>query len=218
MHNMRETARSLRFFIYDSERFKPAIIYIILSVKMNLQKYWGNHIRDNCTNKLTNVLFVIYLMALIWILLFKLGVHFSYMGNGRSINLIPFNESLVLNGKIDIAEMIMNVVIFVPLGIYAGILFRKWITGRKLFFFFLISLIIEGVQLIFGIGAFDITDIITNTFGGIIGLMIYKGIETAFRNSDQAKKFINILATIGTVLMILFLFLLKTNQLGIRYQ
>ena len=185
---------------------------------MNLQKHWRNNRDDNNTNKLTNVLFVIYLMALIWILLFKLGVHFSYMGNGRSINLIPFSKSLVLNGKIDFAEIIMNVVIFVPLGIYAGILFKDWITGKKLFFFFLISLIIEGVQLIFGIGAFDITDIIANTFGGIIGLMIYKGIETAFRNSDQAKKFVNILATIGTVLMILFLFLLKTNQLGIRYQ
>jgi len=185
---------------------------------MNLQKHWRNNRDDNNTNKLTNVLFVIYLMALIWILLFKLGVHFTYMGNARSINLIPFSESLVLNGKIDFAEIIMNVVIFVPLGIYAGILFRRWITGKKLFFFFLISLIIEGVQLILGIGAFDITDIITNTFGGIIGLTIYKGIETAFRNSDQARKFINILASIGTVLMILFLFLLKTNQLGIRYQ
>jgi len=185
---------------------------------MNVQKYWRNNIRDNNTNRLTNVLFVIYLMALIWILLFKLGVHFTYMRNARSINLIPFRESLILNGKIDFAEMIMNVVIFVPLGVYAGILFRRWITGKKLVFFFLVSLIIEGVQLIFGIGAFDITDIITNTLGGIIGLMIYMGIERLFGNSGQAKKFINILATIGTVLMILFLFLLKTNQLGIRYQ
>lgn len=173
---------------------------------------------DTKTNKLTNVLFVIYLIALFWILLFKLGVHFSNMGNSRSINLIPFRESLILNGKIDFAEMIMNVVIFVPLGIYAGIVFKRWLTGKQLFLFFLISLIIEGSQYILALGVFDITDIINNTLGGIIGLMIYKGIEKAFKNRDKAQKFINILATIGTFLMILFLFLLKTNNLGIRYQ
>ena len=173
---------------------------------------------DSKTNKLTYVLFTIYLIALSWILLFKLGVHFSNMGNSRSINLIPFREFLILNGKIDFAEMIMNVVIFVPLGIYAGIVFKRWLTGKQLFLFFLISLIIEGIQLILALGVFDITDIINNTLGGIIGLMIYKGIEKVFKNSGKAQKFINLLATIGTFLMILFLFLLKTNNLGIRYQ
>ena len=173
---------------------------------------------DTKTNKLTYVLFTIYLIALTWILLFKLGVHFSNMGNSRSINLIPFRELLILNGKIDFAEMIMNVVIFVPLGIYAGIVFKRWITAKKLFLFFLISLIIEGIQLILALGVFDITDIINNTLGGIIGLMIYEGIEKVFKNSGKAQKFINLLAAIGTFLMILFLFLLKTNNLGIRYQ
>ena len=75
----------------------------------------------NKQDKLTYVLFVVYLIGLIWILLFKLGVHFSYMGNSRSINLIPFSEPLMLNGKIDFGEIIMNVLIFVPIGIYAGI-------------------------------------------------------------------------------------------------
>ena len=46
----------------------------------------------------------------------------------------------------------------------------------------------------------------------------YKGIEKIFKNSVKAQKFINILATIGTFVMILFLFLLRTNQLWIRYQ
>jgi glycopeptide antibiotics resistance protein len=109
-------------------------------------------------------------------------------------------------------------VIFVPLGIYAGILFNRWIFGKKLFLFFIISFIIEVLQLIFGIGDFDITDLINNTFGAVIGLMIYTGIEKAFRNSAKAQKFINIIATIGTASMILFLFLLKTNNLWIRYQ
>ena len=183
-----------------------------------MQKYRRNNGNDNnSTNKLTIVLSVIYLIALFWILLFKLGVRFSYMGN-RQVNLIPFNEPLIKNGKIDFGEIIMNVVIFVPLGIYAGILFKRWIFGKNLFFFFLISLIIEALQFILRVGAFDITDAITNTLGGIIGLMIFKAIEKVFKNSAKSHKFINIIAAIGTVLMILFLLLLKTNNLRIKYQ
>jgi len=185
---------------------------------MDLEKYQRDNWKDNnSVNKLTFVLFVIYLIALLWILLFKLGVRFSYMEN-RNVNLIPFNEPFILNGKTNFGEIIMNLVIFVPLGIYAGILFKKWIFGKYLFFFFLISLFVEGFQFILRIGAFDITDIITNTVGGITGLMLFKAIEKVFKNSVKAQKFVNIIAGIGTVLVILFLFLLKTNNLWIKYQ
>jgi glycopeptide antibiotics resistance protein len=136
----------------------------------------------------------------------------------RQVNLIPFSEFLIKYGKIDFGEIIMNIVIFVPLGIYAGILYKRWSFGKNLFFFFLISLIIEGLQFILRVGAFDITDIITNTLGGIIGLMIFIAIEKVFKNSVKAQKFINIIAAIGTVLMISLLLLLKMNMLPIRYQ
>ena len=165
---------------------------------------------NNKTNKLATVLFIIYLIALFWILLFKLGVRFSYMGN-RNVNLIPF-------GKIDVSETILNVVIFVPLGIYAGVLFKRWTFGNKLFFCFLISLMFEGLQFILRVGAFDITDIITNTLGGIIGLMIFEAIEKLFNNSVKAQKFINIIAATGTVLMFSLLLLLKLKMLPVRYQ
>ena len=167
---------------------------------------------NNVTNRLTKVLFIIYLNALYWILLLKLGVQFSYMAN-RKANLIPFNEPLILT-----SENILNVVIFVPLGIYSGILVRRWTFSKKLLFVFLLSLIIEGLQYILRLGAFDVTDIITNTLGGIIGFLIFKGLEKTFNNSVQAQKFINTIAAIGTLLMILLLVLLKMNMLPIRYQ
>ena len=170
----------------------------------------NNMKENNKTNKLTNVLFIIYLIVLFWILLFKFGVRFSYMEN-RNVNLIPF-------GKIDVSETILNVVIFVPLGIYAGVLFKRWGFVKKLFFFFLISLMFEVLQLIFKIGAFDITDIITNISGGIIGSLIFEAIEKLFNNSVKSRKFITIIAAIGTVLMISLLLLLKLNMLPIRYQ
>src|SRR3954451_16331088 len=179
---------------------------------MDLQKHGGNYRKEiTITNKVTTVLFIIYLIALFWILLFKLGVRFSYM-ESRSVNLIPFSESSISNGKIDFSEIILNVVIFVPLGIYAGVLFKRWTFGIKLFFCFLISLLFEALQFILRIGAFDITDIITNTVGGIIGLIIFKAIEKVFNNSVKAQKFVTIIAAIGTVLMISFLIITKNEH------
>ena len=166
---------------------------------------------NNVSNRLTTALFILYLIALSWIILFKLGVQFSYAGS-RNVNLVPFGEPF-LKG-----ETILNVVIFVPLGIYAGVLFERWALGRKIFFFFLISLIIEFFQFFFVVGIFDSTDIVTNTLGGIIGLMVFKGLEKAFNNRVKAQNMVNIFAVVGTVFMILFLVLLKMNMLPVRYQ
>ena len=167
--------------------------------------------------RLTIALFTVYLAALCWVLLFKLGVQFSYM-ESRRISLIPFSQAFIANGEIDVPEIILNVLIFVPLGIYVGMLFSKWSFKKKIFFVFLVSLIIEGLQLILGAGAFDSTDLITNTFGGLIGVMIFTAIQKAFNNNYKAAKFINIIAAIGTTLMIVLLSLLKMNMLPIKYQ
>ena len=177
-----------------------------------------NNLKDkNITDRLTIVLFIVYLIAVCWILVLKLGVRFSYMEN-RSVNLVPFKEVFVVHGKIDVSEIVLNIIIFVPLGIYVGILSKRWNFGGKLFIFFLISLIIEALQFILAVGAFDTTDIITNTSGAIIGLLIFKAVEKVLNNSRKAQKFINAIAAIGTVLMIVFLLLLKLNMLPIRYQ
>lgn len=146
-----------------------------------------------------------------WTLLLKLGVQFSYMEE-RRINLFPFRQFLFLT-----SENILNVVIFVPLGIYAVILFDKWLFSKKLSFVFLLSLLVEALQYILGVGAFDITDIITNSSGALIGLIVFNWLEKAF-DYFNAQRLVNIIAAAGTVLMILLLALLKMNRLPVRYQ
>lgn len=168
--------------------------------------------KDKVT-KVTKLLFAIYLIALVWIILFKLRLSFEDLGYMRSINLIPFNESLVLNNKLDFSEIIMNVIIFMPLGIYIGILCPKWSTGRKIFQFFLVSLLFEIFQYILGVGASDITDIINNTVGGIVGLLIYHGIVKIFKDQLRAQKFINVLAGIGTTLMVVVLAIIVVSNM-----
>ncbi|MFT3701706.1 MAG: VanZ family protein [Agriterribacter sp.] len=163
-------------------------------------------------NTVTKLLFVIYLLALCWILLFKLGVQFSYMEE-RRVNLIPFNGAARISG-----EVIMNIIIFVPLGIYVGVLFKRWISGTKIIFFFVSSFLFEAFQFIFKVGAFDITDIISNTLGGLTGLLIFQVISKLFSNTLKAQHFINIIAATGTVLMMTLLLLLKLNILPVKYR
>jgi len=46
----------------------------------------------------------------------------------RSVNLIPFND-----GYFSLSETILNVIVFVPLGIYAGVLFKRLNFGAQFF-------------------------------------------------------------------------------------
>lgn len=167
--------------------------------------------------RITLALFAVYLIALMWILLFKMGVRFSYMGN-RELNLIPFREYVLYDGKIDRAGTILNILIFIPLGIYIVILKTNWSIATKILTCFLLSFAIESLQYLLAIGAFDITDVITNTSGGIIGLAIYYLLQKMLNSNLKAHKLINILAGAGTLFMIVLLLLLKMNMLPVRYQ
>lgn len=168
-------------------------------------------------NKVTAALLFIYLMILLWILLFKLGVQFSYMEE-RRVSLVPFYHHFVTGGKLDISETIFNIIAFVPLGVYSGILFRGWGLYKKGFLFFMISVIIEVLQYVFKIGAFDSTDVVTNTLGGFVGLLLIYIPFKIFNNKSKVQTYINFIAVSGTALIIILLALLKLDMLPIRYQ
>ena len=53
------------------------------------------------SKNLTRFLFILYLIVLTWVILFKMELDFSLLKNmnDRSINLIPFAESVTINGK-----------------------------------------------------------------------------------------------------------------------
>jgi hypothetical protein len=64
------------------------------------------------SKQLTQGLFGIYLIALFWIIIFKLNLSLIPLGSRRSINLIPFAASAAINGHIDWAEPLLNVLYF----------------------------------------------------------------------------------------------------------
>ena len=59
----------------------------------------------------------------------------------------------------------------------------------------------EVLQYIFAIGRSDITDLLTNTCGGILGIVIYLVLAKLFRSRNRANKVIIVIASIVTVLV-----------------
>lgn len=133
------------------------------------------------TKKFTYVLFGFYFLALAWIILFKGQLSLAGFGSYRNVNLVPFQGSAIVNGKIDFDEIIGNIFVFLPFGIFMGAIFPKNSFYKKILPIFLASLAFEILQFVFAIGSTDITDLITNTSGGLIGLGIYFLLEKIFK-------------------------------------
>ena len=77
------------------------------------------------SKKITLGLLVFYLVALTWIILFKLQFSIADLPHLRNINLIPFADSVIVNGTIDFSEIIQNVLAFIPYGLFVHILWEK---------------------------------------------------------------------------------------------
>lgn len=151
-------------------------------------------------------LLVIYLSLLTWIILFKMTLSFQELPDLRGINLIPFAGSVIVNNQIDFSEIINNVLIFVPFGVYISMVKPDWAFLKKVAPIAGVSLLFEVLQFIFAIGGTDITDFIGNTLGGIIGIGIYFVLYRFFK--AKINKVLNILASIGTACIVALLVLL----------
>lgn len=149
--------------------------------------------------RITTVLLTIYLIILTWIILLKMQVTTEMLPPIRNINLIPYGQSVIVNGRIDFTEIINNAIAFIPVGVYVAMLKPEWSFIKKVLPSVSISLIYEVLQYVFAIGATDITDVINNTIGGIVGVCIAALCFTMFK--EKAYKVLHTLAIIGTVLV-----------------
>lgn len=156
--------------------------------------------------KITVALLIVYLLILSWIILFKLQFSFSALDHIRQINLIPFGGSVIANGKIDFDEIINNAIVFIPVGAYFSLLFKNKSVLKAIGSVLGISFVYEIIQFIFAIGASDITDLISNTLGGIIGITLVYVLSIVLK--DKTHKILNRIAIVCTVLVVAFLFML----------
>ena len=84
-----------------------------------------------------------------------------------NISLIPFVNGILHSDY-------LNVVMFIPLGFFLPLMWRKYHNGfETIKFGFYLSLFIELSQLFTRFRATDINDLITNTIGAVVGWSIY---------------------------------------------
>jgi glycopeptide antibiotics resistance protein len=149
-------------------------------------------------NTLTIVLFLIYLVVLAGIILFKLPFYSAEFSDGiRVINLIPLQGSYDENGNLLLREIINNILLFMPLGVYVCLLKSEWPFAKKALSIFGLTLAFEVTQFIFALGRTDITDLLDNTLGGMIGIGIYAFLRKIW--GGRTRKIVNALALALTV-------------------
>jgi glycopeptide antibiotics resistance protein len=77
--------------------------------------------------------------------------------------------------RIASTQVIGNLVMLLPLGIYIPLLFPKLSGFFRVFIIcLLVSVSIELMQLITNVRSTDIDDVILNTSGAVVGYIIYK--------------------------------------------
>ena len=143
--------------------------------------------------RMSYIVFTVNLILLAWLILFKFATNFSEIPSMRSINLIPFHY--IQETSMHLKEVLYNIIVFVPLGVYVQIFKDNWKLPARCFVILGTSLFFEIIQFIFAIGASDVTDLIGNTFGGIIGILF-----CSVMRKIAAKKFISKINVCGLMI------------------
>lgn len=123
--------------------------------------------------------FVGYLALLVWVVLWKLEV--PWIGEAaalsRPLKLMPFVASGDAGASAPV-EVVINLLLFVPYGLFMGALAPKWAWWKSSLIFLGTSFVLETAQHLISTGSFDTTDLIVNTAGGLIGY----GVVAALRH------------------------------------
>ncbi|WP_181150396.1 MULTISPECIES: VanZ family protein [unclassified Arthrobacter] len=145
-------------------------------------------------------LFAIYLVLLGWMVLWKLEIPFVGSGSLRLIKLVPF-VAWAESGSSAPVEVGLNLVLFMPFGLYLGLLARAWHWLHAVGLMAGVSLAFEIIQYVLALGSSDATDVIVNTLGGLTGYVFAARLARSARPRIWWK--ISVLCTVLTVILVL---------------
>lgn len=154
---------TLSEYVYLIARIFLSIVLYFLVISISNKKVSKRQI---------NIIAVLYIICIISVTFFK-GMYGGGV-SGLNFNPLQIIRDFKLSSNTTLL-IIGNVFAYVPIGIYIKYVSR--IKNIKLYcYFILYCLIIESIQYIFKLGSFDINDIIMNSAGFIIGVIIYMNI------------------------------------------
>jgi glycopeptide antibiotics resistance protein len=143
------------------------------------------------------VLFGVYLVLLVWTVLWKLGVPFVGDGAERVVKLVPL-VATATTGASDPVEVAENLLVFVPFGLYLGLLAPSWAWWRAAGVVAATSLALEVGQYALAVGSSDVTDVVVNTAGGVVGLGLAALVRR--RLAQRTTAVVTRICAIGTAL------------------
>lgn len=158
-------------FIWVLPRYTPDLI-VLLGLYLLLMGRWKKQGRRRV---LVYTVFSVYMLGVLWVtvlpVLSMLGIHHAY----APMNLEPFRDLRLGYGNAE-RQVFLNVLMTVPFGILWPVVRRgKAGVFRTVGAAFLLSLCIELVQPLLPTARMsDITDLICNTAGGLIGYGLYR--------------------------------------------
>ena len=117
----------------------------------------------------SKLVFALYLVILLFFTVFG-----RIERNTESAIIIPLMSYVhILNGQYDLTNIIINVVMFLPLGfMLKKYLYRNINSKGVLFIAITASCVIEILQFVLKRGWFEVDDIIHNTVGAYVGFII----------------------------------------------
>ena len=146
-----------------------------------------------------SVLFCVYLALLVWAVIWKFGVpHIG--GDVRTVKLVPF-VAAGGNGASDPAEVVANVLLFMPFGVYLALLAPRWPWWRIAVVLASTSVGLEMTQFVLSVGSSDVTDVIVNTAGGLAWTALL--VVVGGRRSPRAAVVIGRICVAGTAAAVL---------------
>ena len=143
---------------------------------------------------LVNTFMYVYIVMVLFFTLMPFTISFNDTNSFfmDSANFIPFRD-VRLHYAGAIREVFLNIVMMIPFGFLYPVIKKKGLL-KTVFITLCFSLFIELTQLLSvwwdGIRPriFDVTDLITNTFGGLIGYVIYLTFRPILKVSEISLK------------------------------
>lgn len=137
--------------------------------------------------RLILIIFIQYMLLIFWIIALKCNMR------------VPIFESRYTFSKMELidrfrfflstpsfftgfADLFVNILLFIPIGVLLPTFLVKRKYSLSILISFLLSCFYEVLQIVNCIGGFAYIDLITNTLGGAIGVLIYYLVRDRFKD------------------------------------
>ena len=141
--------------------------------------------------KLTQLLFILYIISVLSVTFIVRETMVLRTPDNRGVVLQPFREfEEMMNGMhfFWFKQIFLNILLFVPFGFLLPMIHTRFrnpiltvVTGC------IFSCFIEITQYITGRGLTEVDDVITNTIGAAVGVVIYKLVSGVFRYNREGS-------------------------------